>query len=149
MIRAADPDDLPALLAMGRAFNEEAGYAEEIPFCEESFGKTLAALANAGLLLVADKGDGPVGMAGADVGPAICNHAILLSREAFWYVQPAHRKGLGGALLAALEEKATAYGAHIFDVVAEDGKRSEALARLYRARHFNPAERTFRKRLRS
>lgn len=147
MIRPATPNDMPRLLEMGRAFNLEAGYAEQIPFCEESFSKTLAILGNANLLLVADKGEGAIGMAGADVAPSICNHKILLSREAFWYVEPAHRKGLGGALLTALEATVRAHGASIFDVVAEDGKRSEALARLYRARHFSPAEITFRKRL--
>ena len=134
MIRTAISSDTPRLLKMGRAFNEEAGYAESVPFCERSFGVVVQKLMDAGLLIVADKGQGAIGMAAADVGHAICNDKILLSREAFWYVEPAHRQGLGGKLLIALEEVVRAYGAHIFDVVAEDGKRSEALARLYRAR---------------
>lgn len=147
MIRPSIASDMPRLIEMGLAFNEEAGYAEEIPFCARSFGVTLNILSNANLLLVADKGHGPIGMAGADVAPAICNDTILLSREVFWYVDPPHRQGLGGKLLVALEELVKARGARLFDVVAESGKRSEALARLYRARHFSPAENTFRKRL--
>lgn len=148
MIRPAVDTDLPRLIEMGRAFNMEAGYSEDVPFCERSFGRVLAALMKAGLVLVVDKGFGAVGMAAADVAPSICNDKVLLSREAFWYVEPAHRpEGSGGALLNALEALARDFGAHIFDVVAEEGKRSKALARLYQARHFSPAEITFRKRL--
>jgi GNAT superfamily N-acetyltransferase len=147
MIRDAEAADMPRLIEMGRAFNAEAGYAETVPFCERSFAHTLVALAGMGLLLVVDKGDGPVGMAGADLGRAICNHDVLLSREAFWYVEPAYRKGFGRDLLNALETRAKARGAAFFDVVAENGKRDEALARLYRAASYSPAERTFRKRL--
>lgn len=145
VIRQATERDFDALLEMGRAFNIEAGYAEDVPFDRPSFARTLEALAKANLLLVADKGSGAIGMAGADVAPAICNHSVLLSREAFWYVLPEHRLGLGGQILAALEGCAKAYGARIFDVIAEEGKRSLALARLYRARGYSPAEITFRK----
>lgn len=145
VIRPAIDGDLPALLEMGSAFNIEAGYADDVPFDGESFGRTLQALAKARLLLVAEKDGLVIGMAGADVAPAICNHSILLSREAFWYVLPEHRKGLGSQILHALEGCAKAYGARIFDVIAEEGKRSLALARLYRARGYSPAEITFRK----
>lgn len=147
MIRRAVPDDMPQLLEMGRAFNIEAGYAEQIPFDAESFGKTLKALGTAGLLLVADKGQGAIGMAAADVAPAICNHKVLLGKEAFWYIVPEHRKGLGSQILRALEAAVKEYGGHFFDVVAETGKRSEALARLYRAGGFSPAENVHRKAL--
>lgn len=145
MIRPATPDDVPELLAMGRAFNEEAGYAEKVPFCEPSFTATLSALGNANLLLVADKGHGPIAMAGADVGRAICNYGIHPSREAFWFVQPEHRRGLGRLMLNALELAAKKSGAHFLDVVAENGKRDAALARVYLAAGYSPTETVFRK----
>lgn len=147
MIRHAKPDDVPALLEMGRAFNEEAGYSASVPFCAESFAVTLGALGRAELLIVAEKEGIVVGMAAADVGPSICNHGVRVGRETFWYVRPDHRKGIGKKLLSALECAALKHGATFFDVVAEDGKRSEALARIYRAASYSPTERTFRKRL--
>ena len=48
-------------------------------------------------------------------------------------------------MLNALELRAKQRGAHFLDVVAESGKRSEALARIYRAAGFNPTEIVFRK----
>lgn len=145
MIRPATEWDFDALIEMGRAFNEEAGYSEDVPFHPASFLRTLKLLTEAKLLLVADKDGDVVGMAAADVAPSICNRSILVGREAFWYVLPEHRKGLGGQILDALEFNARAYGATLFDVVAEEGKRNDALARLYRARGYSPAEHTFRK----
>ncbi len=147
MIRASKPDDLPALVELGRAFNLEADYAESVPFCPLSFGHTLACFGTAGLLVVVEEDGAVVGMAAADVAPSIANHAVRIGREAFWYIAPAHRKGIGKQLLAALECAAKNHGAMFFDVVAEDGKRSDALARIYRAASYNPTERTFRKKL--
>ncbi len=148
MIRPATQEDAGRLVEMGYAFFIEAGHeSDATPFDPESFVRTLALLASHGLLLVVEKDGAVIGMAAADVAPAFWNHKILLGREAFWYVEPAHRKGIGRELLKALEALVTSLGATLFDVVAEDGKRSEALARLYRAGEYNPAERTFRKRL--
>lgn len=145
MMRRATARDFDRCIAFGRAFNIESGYEASVPFDARSFGCTLEALASAGMLFVADHGDGPVGMAGADVGGSIVNHAYKIGREAFFYIEPAHRKGVGRQVLSALELAAKDYGAAIFDVVAESGKRDEALARLYRAGGYSPAERTFRK----
>lgn len=151
MIRLATGSDMLRLLEMGRAFNEEAGYAEQVPFCVESFTRTLTVLGNAGLILVMEDETGDViGMAAADVAASICNHKILVGREAFWYISPAHRFGpdrRGRQLLAALEKTVKDRGGHFFDVVAENGKREKALARLYRAASYSPAEITFRKAL--
>jgi GNAT superfamily N-acetyltransferase len=86
-------------------------------------------------------------MAGADIGPSVCNRAVLIAREAFWYVRPDHRKGVGKKLLIALECAVKNHGAMFFDMVAEVGKRDLPLARVYEAGGFSPAERIFRKRL--
>ncbi len=153
MIRAAVPDDLPALLEMGRAFFDEAGHAAEHPFCEHSFGKTLRLLGEAGLLLVVDQEGDVIGMAAADVAPAFWNHAIKMGREAFFYVRPKHRTGLGKLLIKALEDVSLAHGATVFDLVAERGSprpdskitRGEALGRLYQAHGYALAESTYRK----
>ncbi len=147
MIRPATSEDMPRLIEMGRAFVTEARYADEIAFVPEDFTKTLAALHAADLLRVLDSGGKAIGMGAADVGPTIFNYSHRIAREAFWYVDPEHRRGSGMKLLNALELAAKSQGARIFDAVAEEGKRSEALARLYRAGGYSPAEHTFRKRL--
>lgn len=147
MIRTAIPEDMPRLLEMGRAFNLEAGYAEDVPFDDASFARILTVLGNAALLSVADKGRGAIGMGAVDVAGSICNQQVKIAREVFWYVEPDHRNGLGRGMLDALECMARKGGAHLFDVVAEEGKRNPALARVYRASGFSPAEHTFRKRL--
>lgn len=147
MIRPAVPDDAEVLLDMGQAFHAEAGYADRFDFVPGDFAVALDAMSDAGLLLVAEKDGQVVGMAGADAAPLIFNRSVRIGREAFWYIQPAHRKGIGRELLSALECAAKSYGAAIFDVVAEDGegKRGVALARLYRAASYSPAESVFRK----
>ncbi len=150
MIRTARPDDLPTMIEFGRAFHKEAGHEERHAFCtfvDEDFAATLKALGQAGLLLAVEKDGRVVGMAAADMAPAIYNHKVLLGRECFWYLDPNHRKGLGRQLIGALEATTKSFGARLFDVVAEEGKRSDALARMYRAGSYSPAERTFRKEL--
>lgn len=152
VIRPATVADLPALLEMGRAFWEEAGHAEQHAFCEESFSKTLAILGNAGLLLVLDNGS-IIGMAAADVAPCIVNHAVKIGREAFFYVRPKQRKGMGRLLIKALEDVSIRHGATVFDLVAERGSprsgpkftRGEALGRLYQAHGYALAESTYRR----
>ncbi len=145
MIRLATPDDGPAMMAMAAQFHDEAGYGAQFPFDVVSFAHTVAALGPRGLVLVAEVDMHIVGMAAADVAPAITNHGVLIAREVFWYVVPQNRKGIGRQLFNALELLVSDHGAVMFDAVAEEGKRSEALARLYRAAGFSPAERTFRK----
>ena len=147
MIRLATPDDGPALMRMGEAFFQESGYAEQFPFDRPSFAHTYTTLGMAGLLLVVEQDGAVVGMAAADVAPSICNHSVLFARECFWYVEPRYRKGIGKKLLPALEVLVKDRGASAFDVVAESGKRSDALARVYRAGGFSPSENSFRKRL--
>lgn len=150
MIRAPQPSDIPLLVDMGRAFFMEAGHEDSHPgftFDSDDFAQTLDLLAGHGLLLVADRGDGPVGMAGIDAGGAFWNRKTILGREAFFYIVPAARKGLGRKIIAAMETAAGSYGATTFDLVAEPGPRSLPLAELYRRQGYNPAETTFRKRL--
>jgi len=147
VIRAAAPDDLPALIEMGRAFNEEAGYAESVPFDPDSFHLSLVLLGKAERLLVGEMEGRVVSMAAVGVLPALVNHNVACAREAFWYVLPEYRRGIGKKLLAALECTAKNQGATFFDGVAEEGARSTALARIYTGRDYNLIERIFRKRL--
>ncbi len=149
MIRPAIPNDIFHLIDMGEAFHREAGIAardERLSFDKDSFAYTAALLMDAGLLLVMEADGKPVGMAAADGAPCWFNRKCVLGRELLWYVHPTHRKGKDSRqLLGALEDLAKARGIHLFDVVAEEGERSDALGRLYRRAAYNPAERVFRK----
>ncbi len=148
MIRPATERDFDRMMELGRAFNIEAGYEAVSGFDPPSFKRTLEVLAKAGLLLAAEVDGEVIGMAGADVSGAVCNYSFKVGREQFWYIAPEHRNpaaGAGRKLLSALELAAKNYGAVMFDAVAENGKRDEPLARLYRAAGYSPAERVFRK----
>lgn len=150
MIRRAHPSDVPWLVEMGHAFFREAGHEGVTgEFDPNSFAATLDVLAPHNLVLVMEEHGEVVGMAAADVAKAYWNHNVLLGREAFWYIKPEFRKGDGRYLLEGLENVARSIGAVHFDAVAEEGegKRGEALGRLYRRASYRPVERTFRKRL--
>lgn len=147
-IRPATSDDLAALVEMGRAFFVEAGHQGVAGFFDEgSFRNTLGILHGADLLRVAAEGAHVVGMAAADVARAFWNRDVMMGAEVFWYVRPGHRHGVGRELLASLESVAHAHGVKIFDVFAEEGGRSDALSRVYRANSYAPAQRGFRKML--
>ncbi len=149
MIRPAIPADIERLVAMGQAFFAETGWDKQAEFDIETFAYTSAMLADAGLLFVAVS-DGVVGMAGAGISPSWWNKRILVAQELFWYIEPTHRAqkiGLGRALFEALEERVKSLGAVLFSMSAEEGMRSEALARLYRGRGYVPRERLFWKSL--
>lgn len=148
MIRLAVIGDAVALMSMGEAFHEEAGYGAEFPFDPASLAHTLACLGPRGLVAVGEVDGEVVAMGAIDIAPVITNRSVSIAREVFWYVRPQHRKGIGRKLFNALELLATHHGATYFDAVAEEGKRSAALARIYRAASLNPAEIVFRKRLR-
>lgn len=145
MIRLAVPDDGPAIMSLGAKFHEETGYGDRFPFDAVSFAHTVACLGPRGLVLVGEVHGAVIGAAAAHVEPAITNHRVLTARSVFWYVRPQYRKDIGRELFNALELLVSDHGAVLFDAVAEEGKRSEALARLYRAAGFSPADRTFRK----
>lgn len=156
MIRPAVPQDIFRLADMGQAFFKEAGFASKLAsegkrleFDLESFGRTVAALIEHGVLLVATSGDDPIGMAGAGLAPAWWNRNVLTAQELFWYIDPNFRIGFGFGteLMAALEAAVTNLGVVLFSMSAEEGLRSEALGRLYRQRGYFPTERLYWKQL--
>jgi len=145
-IRHAQPDDLGALLDMGREFFDHSGNEAFTTFDESSLTATLIAMMSGvvgGSLLVAETSGQVVGMAACAVFPFYANHATLIGQEMFWWVQPAHRKGIGGALLDELEAEAKRKGAKVFIGANLSGEHDAAFARMYRRRGYIPAEHTF------
>lgn len=164
MIRPAVPQDIFRLGDMGRAFFDEAGFAEKVgavtvelacgevqstsliklTFDLESFGRTVGTLMDgAGVVLVVEKNGAVVGMAAAGIAPAWWNKNILTAQELFYYCDPDHRKGTGKLLFAALETAVKKRGVVLFSMAAEEGLRSDALTRLYRACGYFPTEKVF------
>lgn len=147
MIRAATPEDVPAIVEMGEAFFEEAGWAARAKFCRESFTQSVQRIAQAGILLVVEKAGRVVGMAGAVFSPAYWNEKVLIGQELFWYVLPTDRKGSGKELLRQLESAAKARNVQFFGMVSEHGLRHDALKAVYERAGYSLAEHTFCKAL--
>lgn len=146
MIRPAVPTDVFSLMDMGAAFFVEAGWDKHAQFDPESFAMTCGALIEGGILLVAEKDDGLAGMAGAALAPAYWNRKVLTSQELFWYCKPAHRKGVGRRLMAALEDAVQSCGVTLFSMSAEEGLRGHTLGQLYARRGYFPVEKLYWKR---
>lgn len=148
MIRLADERDIPALVRMGHYFFDEAGWGDVTEYDPASMERTIRHLIDSetGILLVVEAGGVLTGMAGALLYPHYFNTTSLTGQEIFWWVDPAHRKGGGAALLDALEAAAEAAGAVSFSMVSVASLRSDALDRVYRRRGYRPAERTYIKR---
>lgn len=144
-IRHAQPEDLGALLEMGREFFEYSGNARFTTFDEPSLTATLIGLISGvagGSLLVAEVSGQVVGMAACVVFPFYANMSTLIGQEVFWWTNPDHRKGIGGELLSALETEAMRKGAKIFIGANLSGEHDAAFARMYRRRGYAPGENT-------
>lgn len=144
-IRAAKPDDLAALIEMGREFFEHSGSGAFTTFDEPSLSATLIGLVSGvsgGCLMVAEVSGQVVGMAACVVFPFYANMATLIGQEIFLWVNPARRGTVGEALLDELEAAAMRKGAKVFINANLAGERDKAFARYYRRRGCVPAEQT-------
>jgi predicted N-acetyltransferase YhbS len=144
-IREAQPNDLNALLDMGREFFEHSGNAKFTTFDEPSLTATLIGLMSGvpnGCVLVAELDGKVVGMAGCVVFPFYANFSTSIGQEVFFWVSPAHRGVVGDALLDELEDTAMRKGAKVFINANIAGERDKAFARYYRRRGCVPAEQT-------
>jgi GNAT superfamily N-acetyltransferase len=94
----------------------------------------------AGVVLVAEDEGRIVGIAGGIFFPLYFNHAHKSGQVLFLYVEPGRRDGLGGKLLAALENAAREAGCQSWIMIALDQVAPEATGRLYRRRGYRAAE---------
>lgn len=129
---------------MGRRFFETAGWPDVAEWDEASVEKTLRFLMEqpTGCLFVAEKDGQLVGMTGGMLTPFYFNLGHLTGQELFWWVEPEHR-GVGSGLFDALEAWAEAAGAQTFTMIAVDRLKPDVMARIYRARGYQPAEHSF------
>lgn len=151
-IRHANDGDLFSIVDMGQDFFNESGLQDVASWDAPSFEKTARALIDGdvpGCLLVAEHDRELVGMTGCIMFPLYCNLSLNLAQEVFWWVDPEHRKGLGGSLLDELESEAKRKGANVFMSAQIAGQRDEAFARIYQRRGYRPSENLYMKRLSS
>lgn len=151
-IRAATEADLFSIVDMGQDFFNESGLQDIASWDAQSFEATARALIDGavpGSLLVAEYDRELIGMAGSIMFPLYCNLSLTLAQEVFWWVDPEHRKGLGGSLLDELELDAKRKGANVFMSAQIAGQRDEAFARVYQRRGYRPSENLYMRKLAS
>ena len=149
VIRSATPADIRACLQMGRAFFDESGFAAELEFDHESMRKTLEHLVSSddGVLLIAERGTEPIGMAGAIAYPNYFNRMQKAAQELFWWMRPDARGGHDGVrLLRGLERWAQRRLCTTITMIClpELGSPAE---RVYQRTGYRASERSYIKRL--
>jgi predicted N-acetyltransferase YhbS len=149
MIRNATPDDFAIIADMGEHFHTEGGLSALAAYDRQSIMDLLAMLTDApnGLLLVAEADGAIVGMAGGMVFPVYFNAAVKIGQEFFWWVQPEHRRGVGGLLKRALEDAAREAGAAHWFMIALETVRPAAVGALYRRDGYRAWEHSYMKEL--
>lgn len=147
MIRPAGLGESAEIVSLLRAFHGESGWNRWFGWDRRSVASFVRQLMAEHVLLVAEIDGRIVGTAAAVLHASPFNEGVTVAQEMFWYVAPAHRKGLGGDLMAALERSCRERGADLFVMACIQGKRDASLSRVYRAAGFVPSECTFIKRI--
>lgn len=147
MIREAEATDIPALIAMGRAFAASTPMTARVGFDADALAELFARLIEDedSALLVAEA-DGLIGMLAMLVYPYYFNPAARMGQELFWWVDPEHRRsGVAGRLLGHAEAWARTRGARAVQMIALDESEGDAVAAMYKRRGYAPVERSFLK----
>lgn len=134
LIREATHADIPAIMAMGRRFADDAGVTREVGWDDESVRNLLVALIDNedGVLLVCD-----AGMIGGVVYAHPFNNSCRVFQEMFWRSEG--REGL--RLLEAAEDAARQRGAERSIMLGMDSL--PRLDRLYSRKGYAPTERSY------
>ena len=142
MIRAARPEDIPALVPMVAWSWSRSGWDDLVPGDLGSIEHLMRTLIDheSGIVLVADEGSHLVGFVAAEFGPHLLNRSILAARELGWW---AAKPGAGRALLRALEEEAARLDVRVVITCCLEASRPAAVGRLFRSAGYRPAEHVF------
>ena len=137
LIREATPDDIPALVELGKRFQERGK-----PHCgldEETLSATLLHLITdpMGILFVTDDARSAIG---GLAHPHPFNRHHITGQELFWWAESEGRQ-----LFDAMEERARKLGCHSWSMIALDSVRPEAVGALYRRRGYLPVEHSYAK----
>jgi len=143
VVRRAELADMPELQRMAQAFHAAWRYAERAPIDLDAFASTVANLATnpAGVVLVADNGNGLCGMAAATATRHWFNAKHITGQELFWWADESARgTGAGFALLGGLEDWARSVGCQTFMMVSTVNLAPEKLAKVYKRRGYVPCD---------
>ncbi len=150
MIRRATEADMPALVAMGQNFFAATGFADIVPFDDESFRVTVKHLLSGdSVCLVAESDGAVVGAVGALAYPFYFNREHKTGQEIFWWLEPEHRCGRTGMqMFAALETWARDVGCKSFSMIALDAVDAEKVGKIYQRCGYRASEHSYIKELR-
>lgn len=143
-VRHALPSDYQTMQRFGARFHEYMGYTD-MPYDAESVLFWFDAMREHGCCLVAEIGGELVAMAGGIYSKFVFNKNFLIGQEIMWWVEPEHRSiGIGGQLLAKLEECAYAAGCSRWAMIALHGTE-QYVGKLYESAGYVATEHTFTK----
>src|SRR6185295_13363041 len=116
IIRKAKLMDLPDLVEMGSIFFNEAAWGDVCDWDDEDAFDSLKDMiySDDHIILVAEKENKIVGMAGAALFQVWFSKKTRLGQEYMLYVIPEHRGGVGKKLKDALEEEACVRNTNAF-----------------------------------
>lgn len=143
-IRMVGPDDVPALIEMGKAFYETGKLPGEfdadtfVAFWEASIQE------GRGVIIMGEREGVPVGTLGALLFADPCNGA-LVAQELFWWVNDDARGNGSLRLVQAFEAWAKGVGASRVVMTAIYGLREEAIGRIYESRGYHELETNYAK----
>lgn len=137
-IREAKHDDIPELVAMGRAMHEESPEYQRMDFSEEKVAKlarylcgTMLVPSRPGSALVAEDEGRIIGMMAGFVIEHFFGHDKIAS-EYVLYVKPEHRRGTAAVrLIRAFEKWALSQGVRAIMPGVTTGNKTERTQALY------------------
>jgi|GEM_PF-1651852 len=146
-IRLATQDDVKAIVRHGRAFWSAIPYCD-VPYCPDSVALTCGHMIAQGLLVYAEVDGECAGFIGALRSPLFLNREYHVAAELWFWVEPQHRKtGIGRMMLNQMESAAKTAGIYRLSMMAIEGMQLDRVAAMYEADGYEPAERTWSKRL--
>jgi GNAT superfamily N-acetyltransferase len=145
VIREATLDDLDEIVRMGGRFYESTSYSKWSPFCPASARDLGEMLVETGVVLIAERGGQPVGMAGLVVSPFMFNRDVLGAYEVFWWMEPEARGGIvAWSLLKAIEPACRRRGCAMVQMTTLHDSPPQAVE-MYRRAGYSHTETSFTK----
>lgn len=116
-VRHATPDDLDSIVAMGAEFFAFSAFSPFVQFDPDSTRRSLEALIQHGIVLVAEVDGVVVGGLAGTLTTLWFNQGAKVAAELGWWVSPAHRGGSAGIkLLRRFEQWAQEQGAMLISM---------------------------------
>lgn len=147
-VRDAHPVEFAELVLYGRDWWKLTEFAGTISYDPYSVVSTLRSCRENHMLAVAEDDHEIVGFVGGVVVPAYMNMSHNIGTELFWWVRPdARGKGVGAALLSAIEDRARRAGCTYWTMIAMQCMDPERAGAIYERAGYRWTERSYTKKL--